>query len=152
MNGYDFFLRSILNWGRLGPVGDILSTGTSTWGGGFANYLMGPVAQVAQDASKLTLGNLAVAFNQAMDGEDIDVDFMGDLMKVQKRYTPLQQSPVWLGGAAIDRLFSDQFQMLLDPESANDLAKAERTRQNRYGNASRWAPGQIAPGVNSPLQ
>lgn len=152
MDNYDFWMRSILKGGGLGPVGDILATGTSSWGGGFANYLAGPVVQGAQDATKLTLGNLAVAFNQAMDGEDIDVDFMGDLMKFQKRYTPLQQSPVWLGGAAIDRLFSDQLQMLLDPESANALAKAERTRQNRYGNASIWQPGQIAPGVPSPLQ
>jgi hypothetical protein len=151
MDNYDFWMRSILKGGGLGPVGDILATGTSSWGGGFANYLAGPVVQGAQDATRLTLGNLAAAFHQAMDGEDIDVDFMGDLMKFQKRYTPLQQSPIWLGGAAIDRLFADQLQMLLDPGSADALAKAERTRQNRYGNASLWAPGQIAPGVNSPL-
>jgi hypothetical protein len=152
MDGHDFWLRAILKGGGLGPVGDILATGTSSWGGGIPSYIAGPVPQLAQDAASLTLGNLAVAFNQAMDGDEIDMNFMNDLMKFQKRYTPLQQSPIWLGGAAIDRLFSDQLQMLLDPDSVNSLAKAETTRQNRYGNASFWAPGQIAPGVNSPLQ
>lgn len=145
MDNYDFWVRAVLKGGGLGPVGDILSTGTASWGGGIQSYLAGPVPQLAQDSLKLTLGNLAQAFNQAMDGEDLDVNFMSDLMKFQRRYTPLQQSPIWLGGAAIDRLFSDQLQILLDPESANALAKAETLRQNRYGNASFWKPGQIAP-------
>ncbi len=152
MDNPDFMFRAIMRGGGLGPIGDIISTGSSSWGGGFANYLAGPVVQMAQDTAGLTLGNIAQAYNQAMDGEDIDLNFMGDLMRFQKRYTPLQQSPVWLGGAAIDRLIADQFQMLLDPESANDLAKAETLRQNRYGNASWWAPGQPLPGVPSPLQ
>ncbi|MDB6151473.1 MAG: hypothetical protein JWQ44_2921 [Chthoniobacter sp.] len=145
MDEGDFWWSALLRGGGLGPIGDLISTGTTSWGGGLAEYASGPVVSVASDAFKLTLGNVAQAYHQAINGDDIDTHFMQELFKFQRRYTPMGQSPIWAGGAAIDRLLSEQLQMLLDPGSANALAEAEQKRVNLYGNASWWGPGKALP-------
>ena len=150
MNSRQFWVAAFLKGGGLGPAGDLLKSGTTSWGGGIPGYLAGPVAQLGQDAIALTFGNVMEAAGQAMDGDEINPHLFRELMNFMKRYTP--GNNLWFSGLAFDRLLGDQLQMLLDPESADALAKAERLRQNRDGNASWWAPGQIAPGVNSPLQ
>jgi hypothetical protein len=145
MDNPNFWMSALLRGGGLGPIGDVLSTGTTSWGSGLAGYATGPVVQLGTDVMKLTLGNLAQAYNQAIDGDDIDMNFMEELFKFQRRYTPLGQTPVAAGGAAFDRMFSEQLQIFLDPDSANSLHDAERRRQNLYGNAAWWTPGRALP-------
>lgn len=146
MDNPNFWMAAMLRGGGLGPVGDILGTGTTSWGGGPAGYLAGPVVQLGYDVSKLTLGNLAQAYNQAIDGDDIDVNFMEEFFKFQRRYTPMGQTPLAAGGAGFDRVLSESFQAFLDPESVNALVDADRRRKNLYGNASWWTPGSPLPG------
>lgn len=145
MNDDMFWLNALIKGGGLGPVGDILTTGTSSWGGGIQSYLAGPIPQVVGDGLKLTLGNIAQAYAQAMDGDDIDTNVMVEAMDFIRRYTPMWHSPAALGGAGIDRILGDQFQLLLDPESIDAMADRETKRQNRNGNASFWHPGSIVP-------
>jgi hypothetical protein len=46
----------------------------------------------------------------------------------------------------MDRLLWDQLQMLLDPDAANDLAKAAKKRAKDYGSGTAWMPGTLIPG------
>lgn len=145
MTNPGFVVRSILRGGALGPVGDILTAGTTSWGGGLAGYLAGPMAQVGSDALGMTFGNLATAASQALNGDDIDVGLFADLIKFQKRYTPMWQTPVAAGGLAFERLLSDQLLNILDPEAVDDLVEAGTRRDNLNGTRSNWLPGQALP-------
>lgn len=140
-----FLWQAMLRGGGLGPVGDILAQGSTSWGSGLPGYVAGPIPQFAQDVSKLTFGNVAQAYFQAMDGKEIDTKFLQEFAKFQSRYTPLWQSPVAAGGAAFDRLITDQLLMLLDPDAAKALATAAKRRANLYGNQAFWPPGAPIP-------
>lgn len=141
----DFIFRSMLRGGGLGPAGDILFAGSASYGGGIGSYLAGPIPAAGGDLIKLTLGNVIQAYQQAKNGDDIDVSFMKELLDFQSRYTPLWQTPVAAGGAALDRLISQELLMALDPEGYDKLMKKETARENRYGNASWWMPGSPMP-------
>ncbi|PZQ99212.1 MAG: hypothetical protein DI533_00445 [Cereibacter sphaeroides] len=145
MNDDMFWWRSILRGGGLGPIGDILSTGATSWGGGLSGYLAGPIAQAGGDVLKLTIGNVAQAYSQVVNGDEIDLNLVEDTAKFISRYTPMGQSPVLAGGAAFDRLVLDQLQMALDPGAADAMVKAAKRRQNLYGNGSWWMPGSALP-------
>lgn len=146
MTDDSFWWRAMLRGGGLGPAGDILATGASSWGGGLGGYVAGPVPQLGQDIMGLTFGNVVQAYQQAMNGDDIDVGLLGELIDFQKRYTPMAQTPLALGGSALDRMISDQMLLLLDPGAVDDLVKKAGKRQNLYGGGTAWMPGEIIPG------
>jgi hypothetical protein len=140
-----YWTRAILRGGGLGPVGDILSTGATSWGAGFLGYVGGPMGGLVNDTLKLTVGNVAQAANQALNGDEIDMDLIEKIIDFQRRYTPMWQTPAALGGAALDRLISDQLLIALDPDAVNDLAKKAQKRENLYGGGAWWAPGSPLP-------
>jgi hypothetical protein len=137
MDRSNFWVRAAAKGGGFAIIGDIVSTGQASWGGGFASYLAGPVPQAAQDVWDLTFKN---AYQAAM-GED--AKFAQDLARFGKRYTPLGQTP--LVGPALDRIWWDQMQLFLDPESADAMVSASKKRTNLYGNNEFWLPGDVAP-------
>jgi len=138
-----FMARAAVKGGGFGIVGDIVTTGQASWGGGFAGYLAGPVPQMMTDVYGLTIGNAMTAAYQAATGEDVNVGFAKDLGRFGKRYTPMGQTPIV--GPAIDRLFWDRLSMMLDPEAANSLATAAKKRSNLVGGGDFWLPGQAMP-------
>ncbi len=145
MNDDSFWWRAMLRGGGLGPVGDILSTGATSWGGGLPGYLAGPLAQAGGDVLKLTVGNVAQAYSQLMDGDEVDVNLIPELAKFISRYTPMGQTPLAAGGAAYDRLILDQLQLALDPDSVNDMMDSNTRRKNLNGNDAWWMPGSPLP-------
>lgn len=145
MTNESFIMRAMLRGGGLGPVGDILTIGTTSWGSDLSDYLTGPVVQAGQEVLSLTLGNMAQAYSQLRNGDDVDVNFIPETAKLIKRYWPMGQTPALAGGAAFDRMIIDQFQLLLDPESADALAKAAQKRSNLVGGGDFWLPGNALP-------
>lgn len=141
----DFMWRGMLRGGGLGPAGDLMFAGTTAWGGGLSSYVAGPMVQAGQDVAKLTFGNVIQAYQQAMDGNDVDVDFMKELLDFQSRYTPMWQTPAAGGGAALDRLVTQELLLTLDPEAYDGMVTKETARENRYGNSSFWMPGSPLP-------
>lgn len=132
-----FWARASAKGGGFGVLGDIISSGQASWGGGFTSYIAGPIPQAAQDVWDLTFKNAG----QAISGGE--VNFAKDLARFGKRYMPHGQT---IGvGPAIDRLMWDQLQLFLDPESANAMAKASQKRKNLTGAGEFWLPGQITP-------
>ena len=137
MTDASFWGRATLKGGGFGLIGDIVSTGEASWGGGFSSYIAGPVPQLANDAWGLTVGN-AWEFATGQD-----TNFAKELSRTGRRYTPMGQTPAI--GPAMDRLFWDQLQLLLDPESISDMQMAAKRRANLYSNDAWWMPGEAAP-------
>ena len=137
MTNPSFWGRAAMKGGAFGVVGDIATTGQASWGGGYASYAAGPVPQLGQDVYNLTFKNaMALAYGE-------DTNFAGDLAKFGKSYMPMGQTPII--GPALDRLWWDQMQLLLDPDSADALAKAAKNRANLYKSGDFWMPGTVAP-------
>ena len=67
-----------------------------------------------------------------------------EIARFGKRYFPMGQMPAI--GPAGDRMIWDQLQLLLDPDSADAMAKASKKRKKDYGGGEYWLPGEIAPG------
>ena len=132
-----FWARAAMKGGAFGIIGDIVSMGQASWGGGFASYVAGPVPQAVGDVWNLTFKN---AYEFATGA---DTHFAEDVARFGKRYTPMGQTPVI--GPALDRLFWDQLQLWLDPDSANALAKATKKTDNLYGRGTWWQPGDPLP-------
>ena len=132
-----FWARAAMKGGGFGVIGDIVSAGSSSWGGGFGSYVSGPMPQLLGDVWGLTVWN-GIQFASGSD-----TNFASEVSRFGKRYTPMGQTPVL--GPTIDRLFWDQLQLFLDPESRRAIDKAATRRQNLYGNASWWMPGSPAP-------
>lgn len=140
-----FWWNSLLRGGGLGPAGDLLATGATSWGSGMSGYVTGPVIGLASDINKLTFGNVVQAYNQAIDGDDIDVSLMKEIMDFQRRYTPMWQTPLAAGGSALDRMISDQMTLLLDPGAIDDMLKAAQKTRNFYNSGTFWLPGSPVP-------
>lgn len=134
----DFWARAAMKGGGFGIIGDIITTGASNYGSGYADYLAGPMAQLADDVFSLTAMNAY----QALMGEE--TNFGKDLARFGKRYTPMGQTPII--GPAMDRLFWDQLQLLLDPDAGEDMAQASAKRKRDYGSGEFWMPGDALPG------
>lgn len=132
-----FWARAAMKGGAFSVIGDLFSAGETSWGGGFGSYVTGPLPQVAQDVWGLTIGNAI----ELATGEE--TKFASELARFGKRYTPLGQTPAV--GPAIDRLFWDQMQLWLDPDSAEDLAKASKKRTKTTGAGEFWLPGSPTP-------
>ena len=137
MTNPNFWGRAAMKGGAFGIIGDIATTGQASWGGGFPSYVSGPMPQAAQDTWGLTIGN---AFQLAA-GQD--TNFAQELARFGKRYTPMGQTPII--GPALDRLWWDQMQILLDPDSADALTEAAQKRANLYQSGDFWMPGNLAP-------
>ena len=95
-------------------------------------YAAGPVLSAGQDAWGLIFGN---ALNLATGKE---THFARDAVRALDRYAPGLDLPVL--GAALDRLFSDQLLLLLDPDAADAVERASRRKARDF-----WLPGDIAP-------
>jgi hypothetical protein len=149
----DFWARATLKGGGFAVIGDIVSTGESTWGGGFGSYLAGPMAQTVDDVWDLSISNMTDAVGDLIRGEEIDTGFAKEATRAIKRYTPGAQTP--LIGPAFDRLVADNLHRLLDPEAEDAIVKAATARENRDSNASWWMPGtnmpQRAPNLGAAL-
>lgn len=137
MTSPQFWAKATLKGGGFGIIGDIVSTGQASWGGGFPAYVAGPVPQTIGNAWNLTVKN-AWEFATGQD-----TNFAKELTDVGRRYTPMGQTP--LIGPAMDRLLWDQMQLFLDPDSAAQMKKRAQARENRDGNAGWWMPGSPMP-------
>lgn len=135
-----FLARAFVKGGGVGILGDIAATGQTSWGGGLPGYAAGPMFSAAQDIYDLTAGNIS----DFAHGKDMNL--AKDITWIGKRYLPMGQTPLALGGAAIDRLFWDQLQIILDPDSVDALVKASKKRDENYGGGTWWVPGQVLPG------
>ena len=137
MTDPEFWGRAAFKGGGFGIIGDLVSAGQTSWGGGFSSYLAGPIPQLGQDAWDLSVKNGV----QFLSGDE--TKFAEELARFGKRYTPAGQTP--LAGPAIDLMLWDQLQLILDPESYATMMQKAQSRENLSGNGSWWMPGSPLP-------
>lgn len=138
-----FWARATTKGGGLGIIGDIITTGQASWGGGFPAYVAGPVPQAIGDVWGVTLGPAITAAYQVATGEKVNVKLAQKATKFGKQYTPMGQTP--LIGPALDRMFWDQLAIMLDPSAADALAQAAKARKNLNSNGEWWPTGSPLP-------
>ena len=132
-----FWGEAALRGGGFGVLGDILSTGESSFGEGFGGWAAGPMFNIADDLYDLTLGNVS----EVARGKDARIG--RDVVKMLDRYTPGADLPYV--GVAIDRLLWDNLQRHLDPEAVDAFQKKAARAEQGSGNGGWWMPGSPAP-------
>lgn len=132
MTSLEFWGAAVLQGGGFGIFGDFFSAQTNRFGGGFAQTLAGPVANLIDDVGRFGISNAVAAAN----GERT---FFGrDAAKLVGRYTPVASS-FWPTRAAYQRLMVDPMMAWLDPDGFKQALKAEKKRLKDFGTQS-WAP------------
>jgi len=107
------------------------------FGGGVTSTIAGPVAGLAEDALRLTVGNA-----QAVAGGE-DPNIGGDLAGMVRRYTP--GGSLWYARLAADRLVFDRLSDWIDPNVGRRRAAQERRWQRDFGQEFWWRPGESEP-------
>ena len=143
MENPQFWGLAALKGGGFGIIGDIVSTGQASWGGGLGSYASGPMIQGVQDVWGLTVSNAIDAAGDLASGRDIETGFVKEAVRLGKRYTPMGQTPAV--GPAVDRLFWDQLHSVLDPEAEADFLKKAKVQKNYTRSGSWWMPGSPVP-------
>ena len=141
-----FMVHAFVRGGALGPIGDVLSSGASPWGG-IPAYVAGPMPQALQDFDNLTLkaGSLLAAYAMGGGISKQRSALVKEMAHLGMRYTPMGQTPLLAGGAAMDRLVWDQLWMAMDPEAVKAMDKAARHRSKVYGQGEWWPSTDALP-------
>jgi len=139
-HGAKNWMAAFLKGGSLGLYGDFLFSGAtqSNQAGPIASVL-GPVAGLAEEAFKLTQGNII----QAMQGKD--TNFGAELVRFVKGNTP--GASLWYAKAALDHLIFHQLQEYFSP---GYLATMQRRAQTEFGQSFWWTPGTGTEGMRAP--
>jgi len=132
-----FWGAAILQGGGLGIFGDFMFSQTNRFGGGLAETVSGPVVGLANDLRNLTIGNIL----QLVTGED--TNFGREMVNFAARYTP--GSSLWYIRLGLERLVTDQVQMMVDPRAAERMRRLERRYARERGQEYWWRPGQSRP-------
>src|SRR5947208_15801034 len=99
--------------------------------------LGGPVAHLADDLSKLTMGN----FQQYLEGRDPKV--AADLVKLAQKYQP--GGNLFYTRLVMQRLFYDRLLQLADPDAAQAFRRISQAAKRDYNQEFWFKPGEPAP-------
>jgi hypothetical protein len=123
---------AFLQGGGLGIFGDFLFADVNRFGNGIAQTLAGPGVAFADDAMRLTVGNV----QQAIAGKDMDLG--KELVDMLRAYTP--GGSLWYIRAAFEREVLDQLQTILDPDAAKTFRRKEQGAK-KAGKSYFYPPG-----------
>ena len=118
-------------------IGDYLASAENRYGKGIMATIGGPVADLADDLSKLTMGN----FTQYLEGKDPKL--AADLVKLAQKYQP--GGNLFYTRLVMQRLFYDQLLQLADPDAAQGFRRIVQAAQRDYSQSFWWRPGETAP-------
>jgi hypothetical protein len=134
-----FWGAAFLQGGGAGIFGDFLYAGINRADRSFmANAAFGPVGGLADELTRMTLGNVL-----PWTTEEKDAKFGAQLARFMRMNTP--GTSLWYGRAALDRLLWDRLQESLDPNFARSWREIERRAWKENGQQFWWRPGETAP-------
>ncbi len=122
-----FWASAAVRGGVFGIAGDVAGATQSPFGG-LGTYTAGPGIALMQDLARLVTSGS---------------DFPTETVKLANRYMPGGDLPAL--GVALDRLFFDRLQLMLDPESINAMHRVARQRSNGRASEAYWLPGEALP-------
>jgi hypothetical protein len=135
--GRNFWGQAALTGGGMGIWGDFLFRDVNRFGGGIGQTLAGPMAGLAEDTLKLTVGNVL----QFADGKDTNIKAEG--LNYARRYLP--GGNIWYGRAVLQNGIFDAIQKEVDPDAYVKWQRQKSSYFNDYGQKSWWDRGNIAP-------
>jgi hypothetical protein len=133
-HGVKNWMKAMLQGGSLGLYGDFLFSESTQRGQSPVASFLGPVVGLAEDAFKLTQGNLI----QAATGKD--THFGAEAARFVQSNLP--GGNLWYTKAAMDHLIWHQLAEYLSP---GYLRQMRRRMQRDFGQKYWWEPGEIAP-------
>ena len=133
----EFFGAAFLQGGGAGIFGDFLFADANRYGKGPITTMLGPVAGLADDFTKLTLGNM----QQAIKGED--TNFGSEALRFAQQNMPA--GSLWYTRLAFERMVINEMQQAVDPSAAKRFKKQEKTRKKDHKQEYWWKPGKAAP-------
>lgn len=143
-----FALKAAMKGGGFAILGDLVVTGETKWGGGYAGYFAGPSFQLAGDAYQLTLGNLSEIGVSMLSGQPpskalAESEAGREAVKALDRYLPGGDLPYVR--AAVDRLIMDSLYKTLDPDGAKYIENRATRANNLNSTGSWWMAGSPTP-------
>lgn len=132
-----FWMAAALQGGGMGLFGDFLFQDYNRFGQSIGGTLAGPVVGTAQ--SLLKAGDL---YGLA-EGDWSPNEFASDVFKVGSKEIP--GINLWYSRLAIERLFLDQVEGMIDPKYQARMHRLERKAQKEYGQKYWWRPGEALP-------
>jgi len=142
MNSSEFWTAAMMQGGGFGIFGDFVFSDTNRFGGGLAETLAGPVAGLATDVHRATLGNV----QELAGGKSAqETKAVSDVMGLAERYTPVASS-LWYSKLMTQRLIFDQIRRATDPHNAQErFDRQARSATRNYGTDYWWEPGEAVP-------
>ena len=137
MGSVNFWARAMGQGGGLGIISDFLASETNRYGKGVVASLAGPVFDLSDDLSKLTMGN----FTSYLEGKDPKV--AADLVKLAQKYQP--GGNLFYTRLVMQRLFYDRLLQLADPDAQQSFRRIMQAAQRNYNQSFYWRPGETAP-------
>jgi hypothetical protein len=137
-----FWTRAFAKGGAGGVFGDLLAEALNpeTRSQAGFGFIGGPVGGVLGDVGRTALSPLRHDLFDA-GGRRVTSGPWNDTFQTLRRWTP----ETWYTKLAVDRLFYDQLQTLLDPHYRESFRRAEQYASRRGGGGYWWAPGEAAP-------
>jgi len=134
-----FWAEAFARGGAGGIYGDILSAALHGDRGGLnmAAQLAGPIPGFIGDAAGLAINP---AKREIDENGRSRATSGGEAVAFARRWSP----QTWYTKLAVDRLFWDKLQVLVDPNYRQSFRRAEQ-RAKKDGSGYWWAPGQPAP-------
>lgn len=130
----EFMGDAVLRGGGLGIWGDFIFSDLNRFGGGKAETIAGPIAQLLTDVTNLTAGNLV----EVIQGKDSKL--AAEIVRMAKRNTP--GSNIWWSRLLLERELWDQLQELADPKAHSKWRRQRTNTRKSYGHDYWWKPGE----------
>jgi len=142
MSDPSFWTRAFAKGGAGGVFGDLLAEALNpeTRSQAGFGFIGGPVGGVLGDVGRTALSPLRHDLFDA-GGRRVTSGPWNDTFQTLRRWTP----ETWYTKLAVDRLFYDQLQTLLDPHYRESFRRAEQYASRRGGGGYWWAPGEATP-------
>ena len=140
MNTASFWTAAAIQGGGLGILGDLLYQGLTRADTGLSGTLGGPLAAAVDAGAQLVFPPVAAL----AAGEE--TNFGATLARHVRRY--LNPTPFYLR-LAVDRLFFDEVQALIDPEYRRSFRRIEQRAEENFGTSFLVAAGRGGTGQDA---
>lgn len=135
MHSVKFWIDAFAQGGAGGIYGDLLSDALRGDIGAAGGVAGGALGGLGTDVFKAATSPLRNKYGERRTSS-------GEIFNVGRRWTP----NTWFTKLAVDRLFWDRMQVLLDPNYRQSFRRAEQNAK-KQGSGFWWAPGQSTPGT-----
>jgi hypothetical protein len=147
MSDPKFWARAFAKGGAGGVYGDLLpdvlfGDEGGQRGGALGGMIGGPVGGVVGDVGKFATSPLR---HELFDrnGQRASLGPGSEMFSTLRRWTP----ETWYTKLAVDRLFWDQLQTLVDPHYRESFHRQAQAAKRQGGTGYWWAPGQATPAL-----